>query len=709
MHVLKPSIWRFAFVATLGLIIASVLALGRAEGAGCGEGVQRTGNLMKGTPCNDVIVIPPEVGTLYAGGGDDVIRGSGTGAVIYGQDGDDVIYGGSTPQGEVASSAAFRNLRSRRPTRATATISADCPTPGNDTCYGGLYGDTINGGGGDDKIFGERGNDFLFGGAQNDLVYGGIGDDEVYGELGNDMVAGGYGSDVPIDGGQDDDFARGDPSQDKLIDTGNGPGSPTTDTLSFSTALTPGFADSLGYGLPATNGERGVYVKLNVSPQEAYNRDSRWGGGKDVEITAGNFERIIGSPFSDYIAGSSRDEWIYGGGGADVILGEGGTDVVYGGADGDHLDGGTETNTLIPGNGDDYCVNPAASGCERNPSNDPDGGVILRDSGKAAVGLMTSDDPGVAFAEIYLVGSAGSDEIAIDYSGSETSPTITFTRTGGSTTFDAAQATPGCPTYTATSVTCTPGKRLISVTAAGMASNDIISVGEWDGGGSPVPNFPTFSSVFMTGGEQTDWLYGGQSSEDSLIDGPDFTGAAGDLIHAYGHDDALTNNGGTDSLNGWNGNDLLLSALVCENNNLVGGPDTDNASFARLETGSVEAVIGGKAGRPGGPTCTSGVLDTVAGIEDLEGSGNNDKLRGAAGTNLLIGRAGADTFFGYAGDDWIWAHSADVDTKIDCGESPGDDDKAWRDYPAFATDPPRENCEVDKGQDPVYRDESTGD
>ncbi|NFV79014.1 tandem-95 repeat protein, partial [Magnetospirillum aberrantis] len=67
------------------------------------------------------------------------------------------------------------------------------------------YGDTtIDGGAGNDVLFGQNGNDLLIGGTGNDTLAGAAGNDTLLGGDGNDKLIGGAGADV-IDGGAGDD------------------------------------------------------------------------------------------------------------------------------------------------------------------------------------------------------------------------------------------------------------------------------------------------------------------------------------------------------------------------------------------------------------------------------------------------------------------------------------------------------------------------
>jgi Ca2+-binding RTX toxin-like protein len=524
---------------------------------------------------------------------------------------------------------------------AAPIASTSCPSG----CELGVGSQTFEGGPGDDIVYGQRGNDTLLGGEGNDQLFGGIGDDVLRGGPGNDRLAGGFGADA-IDGEDGDDFVHGDGTIDRIDDSGGG-----SDTLSFATGITPGFGAGIGTGQPGfpTEAEgRGLYFDLNAGGQNANNGVAPFGGGVD-EVTTAGFETVIGTAFSDFIVGTSGPQAIYGGGGADVIRGEGGGDTLDGGADGDYVDGGS---------------------------------VVQRDPTKVSVGLMA---PGVgAWSQLYLTGSNGSDAVTATYAGGS----VGFTLTSGA--FDqSASAASGCA-VTATQATCPLATPLDSIVLAGMGGADSIDAA----------GFPRSTTVVILGGEGGDSLAGGPESEDVLVDGPDNEGAFGDVLSALGGDDALLHNGGADQLFGGDGNDLFLSDSVCDGNLLNGGADRDNASWARFDEG-VEANLGsGRAGRPGSgdtPSCGGAGLDSLAEIEDLEGSASRDLFYGDGGPNQLLGHLGPDDYFAGAGADTILANSGDDDPVIDCGE---DIDRALIDRHPQYNDAVPVNCEAVREADP---------
>jgi Ca2+-binding RTX toxin-like protein len=630
---------RAAIVSALAVALLLVLAPATdafaapppaaSELPSCAEGPERVGDEILGTPCDDHIVAPPSVAAVYGGPGDDVIVGANSAPI------------------------------------AAATGS---PETGLHLEVGSQ---TFEGGPGNDVVYGDRGNDTLRGNGGNDRLYGGIGDDVLEGGEGDDFLSGGFGADK-IDGGEGSDYVRGDATVDHIFDSG----ASGVDTLSFATGVTPGFtAESNPTGaanFPGPSGERGVWLKLSEGGNNAIDGEPSLGGGND-EVQPGAFERIIGTPFSDYIVGSSAGEEIWGGGGADVIKGGGGPDRIHGGADGDFLEGSAEA-TIDGEAGNDNCVGTAAkANCEGTAP-----AVTLRDGTKASVGETTAA-PGLT--QLYVVGSSAADVLNVSYPGSGD---VQLTISGGS--FDTAATDAGGCSVSAASASCPVSGLLDAIVLAGMGGNDTIDTEVPDGVG-----------VVELGGAGEDHLIG-SNSEDTLVDGE---GESADLLEARAGDDALTHNGGPDRLDGGEGSDLFLSVSICDGETIDGGaervgaptPDRDNASWARLPGIGVDARLDqGRVGQVGAneePTCPGGSFDRLERIEDLEGSSQSDVLYGNEGDNQLLGHQGEDTYFALGGDDSILANSGSRDRVIDCG--PGLD-QATIDFASIG-DPTPIECE----------------
>jgi Ca2+-binding RTX toxin-like protein len=599
----------------------------------CAEGPQRDGEVIVGTDCADTIVVLPNVAYVNGGPGNDTILATGPSA-----------------------------------------SALACTTPPH--C--GVGSQEFVGGPGNDTVFGERGNDILRGGEGDDRLYGGIGDDRLEGGPANDLLSGGFGADS-IDGGEGSDFVRGDATIDTIVDTGTALGD--VDTLSYATGATPGFSNTPPYadlpaypnfaeqhsGFPTGANGRGVYLDLTATTHgNGFDGGAPSGGGAD-DVVGADFERIIGTPFADYIVGSKAGQQIYGGGGGDVLISGGAGTELFGGADGDDCVGGATT-----------------SGCE---STAPEGPTSRVEAAKVEVGEMVEGAPDQA--ELYLVGpeSGGADTITVTRAGTAPGETITFSRSGGAGF--APTVAPCVLAPSGTEVTCTPGVPVDSVTVAGLGGNDHLTA----------TNLGETTSLVLLGGEGNDELVGGAFSDDTLVDGP-----GNDVLRGGPGDDGLVDGPGADQIFGEGGNDLLIATALCEGDRLDGGEGRDNASWAKL--GALPSGLGvdarldqGKAGQIGAGEeveCPTGTPDVLAGIEDLEGSPRSDVLAGDAGPNQLLGHQGEDSYFAGAGEDSILANSESRDAVINCG---ADTDTAIVDLPAIG-DPAPIECETVNGEPP---------
>lgn len=152
-------------------------------------------------------------GTVYGGGGADLLIGGTLGDRLQGDNGADTIRSGGGDDDINGGTDA-------------------------DRVFGGDGNDTVNGGTGDDFVYGGNDDDLMFGSAGNDFGRGGLGNDEIHAGLDNDTFYGGYGNDT-IDGDDGDDRLYGEQGDDEIdggagrdvIYTGEG-----FDTIVFSQA-----------------------------------------------------------------------------------------------------------------------------------------------------------------------------------------------------------------------------------------------------------------------------------------------------------------------------------------------------------------------------------------------------------------------------------------------------------------------------------------
>ena len=92
---------------------------------------------------------------------------------------------------------------------------------GSDRIEGGAQPDHIRGNGGRDKLYGNGGNDRIYGGSSGDFIYGQDGFDQLFGEGGDDRLYGDDGSPDTLGGGAGNDtFITVDGAADQLFGDG---------------------------------------------------------------------------------------------------------------------------------------------------------------------------------------------------------------------------------------------------------------------------------------------------------------------------------------------------------------------------------------------------------------------------------------------------------------------------------------------------------
>ncbi|SDL66874.1 hypothetical protein [Maricaulis salignorans] len=194
---------------------------------------------------------------------------------------------------------------------------------GNDEIWGYDGDDTLIGGDGADKLRGYDGNDSLSGGEGDDILLGGDGDDTLIGGAGADSLQGHGGFDTA-------DYSASGAGIDVRLWRGgtNSGGDAHGDKLrDIEAVIGSDFDDFL-------QGKNGVDVTLDGGD----GNDEIWGyNGND---------RLIGGDGADKLRGDRGADSLSGGDGDDILLGGDGDDTLIGGAGADSLQGHAGFDTV---------------------------------------------------------------------------------------------------------------------------------------------------------------------------------------------------------------------------------------------------------------------------------------------------------------------------------------------------------------------------
>lgn len=252
---------------------------------------------------------------------------------------------------------------------------------GDDSIYGFTGNNRLEGGDGNDQIVaflgsnaidGGGGNDILIGGAGTDQIDGGEGDDTLFGAAGDDVLRGAEGNDVY--------FLRRGIGHDEVIDS-----SGSADLVQVGDGLLP-------QDIVVTRDSSHIYLNVVDSADRLA---IQWYDAADSQIEQVRFDdwttwsaatleqfatqwalkttgtdgddSLWGSALPDSLAGLDGNDWVYGSGGDDVLDGGPGNDVLEGEDGADTLIGGSgndllagdqwwstpSIDTLIGGSGDD--------------------------------------------------------------------------------------------------------------------------------------------------------------------------------------------------------------------------------------------------------------------------------------------------------------------------------------------------------------------
>ncbi|MQX96908.1 hemolysin [Sinorhizobium medicae] len=343
-------------------------------------------------------------------------------------------------------------------------------------------------------------------------------------------------------------------------------------------------------------------------------------GGRDSLASRDINNTIDVEDLEDQTESDDGNDTLYGGGGNDTILGGQGNDILDGGAGDDTLSGQDGIDIFRGGEGTDTVDFSKESPFQllvNLATNVASGGTASGDTFYSIENLIGSDDRIDRFigtsAANHFWGQGGGDY---------------FNGGGGNDTLDGGN----------------DGDILY-----GEAGNDTIIGGagqDYLDGGSGVD---TVVYAGSPDGVTIDLAEGTASGGDG--DGPVQIVGRGAVIrhdilagfeNAVGSsfDDHLIGNALANELSGGAGDDRLTGGGGADR--LNGGAGSDTADYADATSGVRLSLAGRKSGG-----------DTYVSIENLAGSGFNDRLTGDGAANVLTGQGGNDTIDGGRGDDTL--------------------------------------------------------
>ncbi|APX15484.1 hemolysin [Phaeobacter inhibens] len=541
------------------------------------------------------------------------------GFVIHDTGGDDTIdFSGSTAStildlraGEFSSVNGHNNNVS-----IFAGHNADQTEYYVETGIGSSYDDILIGNDGDNVLDGRAGNDRMAGNGGDDVYFVDSIDDIVREEEngGNDTVI------VVADGLDLGDIAN----VETIIYAGGTPGTPgsdapdapnegptdATDSLiigdASSETLDGGAGGNTIFGL---GGDDLIIGGRDTLASRDINNTIDIADLEDQTETDDGNDALYGGDGNDTINGGAGDDLLDGGDGDDLLRGQAGVDVFRGGAGIDTVDFSQESPFQL-------LVN-----LETNVAS---GGTASGDTFYSIENLIGSDDRIDRFIGTsdnnHFWGQGGGD---------------VFNGGGGDDTLDGGN----------------DGDMLY-----GEDGDDVLIGGSGqdylDGGAGVDTVVYTASSVGVTVDLENGTARGGDADGPVQIVGRGTTirhDIIVDVENAVGslHDDHLIGTNGENTLSGGAGDDVLSGGGGADL--LDGGAGSDTADYANATRGVKLNMTNGK---------TEG--DTYVSIENLSGSGFNDRMKGNAADNVLIGQGGDDTLRGAAGDDILLGDFADA-------------------------------------------------
>ena len=306
-----------------------------------------------------------------------------------------VLQGFEIHSGQAISGDAGDNLLDFSGATSTAVNPSFLGTAGDDEMRDFDFANSsMNGGGDDDKLFGQDGNDQLFGDGGLDTLFGGAGADTLTGGGQSDRLDGGAGDDTLNltgtargTGGADNDLVK---LGTLNVANNTAAGGPGNDTLEIGGAVSffATLFDAADLGFEALRPLMGIVASGGIPHRFDFS---------GVALAAGSTGAAIsGDSVNDTLTATVGNDTVSGGGGDDVLNGAAGNDSLFGGGNNDKFTDVLGNNLINGETGIDTISFAAAAG----PIT-----LDLSNTGAQATGVGTDTISNVENA----VGSASAD------------------------------------------------------------------------------------------------------------------------------------------------------------------------------------------------------------------------------------------------------------------------------------------------------------
>ncbi len=676
--------------------------------------------------------------TLYGRDGNDILVGGGNVDVLYGGNGNDTLDGGTGSDFYAIEQIGDKIINEAAGTGTADTILTTLVLDLNDSkwdfienlylysvaglkasgdenanlIYGSAGSDAVDGGAGDDSLFGSNpnlldptdGNDKLSGGAGNDSISGGVGNDVLTGGADNDTLTGGLGNDT-LDGGTGFDKMTGgggndtyfvDDAKDTVTEiTGEG-----TDTISstigFDLSTNGAFVENLtlagigdidakgnaldniltgndgknildgGAGNDTLAGGKGddTYIVDAAGDKVVETLASKAGGGIDtVDSTVtfslaalANVENLILHAGAGDIGGTGNAQ-------DNHLTGNEGANALDGGAGNDRLDGGAGADKLAGGKGDDFYVIDDA------------GDVVLENKNEGSDTIQSDDITLVTAATANVENYAYTGGIDWTFAGDAGNNSLsggtgndTLSGGDGNDTLDGGAGEDALTGGKGNDIYVIDNSKDTIVELAGEGTDTVRTSVDIDLAAGSFAN-PNIENVTIT--DAAGHVITGNMLNNTLtgnIGNDELHGGAGnDTLIGGGGDDLLHGDVGIDVMSGGDGNDVYF--VDSAKDKIVelasqGTADLVNAdidfSLAALKFVENLSLYGGAVKGTGNGldneitgNGTDNLLDGGAGNDHLAGGLGNDSLKGGIGNDLLDGQQGLDKLDGGVGNDLL--------------------------------------------------------